>query len=193
MGYGSLHFLCHLRSRNLKRMQQTGERKTSQEKSVLALRSQIIPSYKYGDEDKLKNGEKKGHQLQLYSFPQIVVATDNFSSSNKIGQGGFGPVFKGILPDGQHVAVKRLSRSSGQGPVEFKNEIALIAELQHMNLVKLLGYCIQGEEMMLIYEYMLNKSLDSFLFDPTKRELLDCKRQIHIVEGIAQGLLSILE
>ncbi|XP_075658273.1 G-type lectin S-receptor-like serine/threonine-protein kinase CES101 isoform X3 [Castanea sativa] len=116
-------------------------------------------------------------------------ATDNFSAESKLGEGGFGPVYKGALPEGREIAVKRLSRNSGQGLVEFKNELILIAKLQHMNLVKLLGCCFQGEEKMLIYEFMPNKSLDSFLFDPTKSYLLDWKIRVNIIEGIAQGLL----
>ncbi|GLU09101.1 hypothetical protein SLE2022_259770 [Rubroshorea leprosula] len=128
-------------------------------------------------------------ELSLFELAIISRATNDFSSHNKLGEGGFGPVYKGTLPDGKEIAVKRLSRSSGQGLVEFKNEVALIAKLQHRNLVKLLGCCVQGEEKMLIYEYMPNKSLDFFIFDNTRRNLLDWSRRLHIICGIARGLL----
>uniref|UniRef100_A0A2N9FCL3 non-specific serine/threonine protein kinase n=2 Tax=Fagus sylvatica TaxID=28930 RepID=A0A2N9FCL3_FAGSY len=104
-------------------------------------------------------------RTNLKDLSTIASATDNFAMNNKLGEGGFGPVYKGILEDGQEIAVKRLSRSSGQGLNEFKNEVRLIAKLQHRNLVKLLACCIQGEEKMLVYEYMPNRSLDSFIFD----------------------------
>ncbi|KAI5311267.1 hypothetical protein L3X38_000405 [Prunus dulcis] len=86
-------------------------------------------------------------------------------NANKLGEGGFGPVYKGkLLPQGQEIAVKRLSKISRQGLNEFKNEISVICRLQHRNLVRLLGCCIEAEESILIYEYMPNKSLDSFIF-----------------------------
>nr|XP_009796862.1 PREDICTED: G-type lectin S-receptor-like serine/threonine-protein kinase At4g03230 [Nicotiana sylvestris] len=94
----------------------------------------------------------------------ILAATDNFSNAIKLGQGGFGPVYKGIFPGEKEIAVKRLSTHSGQGIDEFKNEVTLIAKLQHRNLVRLLGYCINKTEQILLYEYMLNKSLDTFIF-----------------------------
>ncbi|KAL2496254.1 G-type lectin S-receptor-like serine/threonine-protein kinase [Forsythia ovata] len=106
----------------------------------------------------------KSTDLPLLDLYTITKATDNFSINNKLGEGGFGPVYKGLLEDGQEIAVKRLSRNSFQGLDEFKNEVICIAKLQHRNLVKLLGCCIQGEEKMLIYEYMPNRSLDLFLF-----------------------------
>ncbi|PHU04457.1 G-type lectin S-receptor-like serine/threonine-protein kinase [Capsicum chinense] len=99
-----------------------------------------------------------GSELTFFSFSGVAAATGNFSSENMLGQGGFGPVYKGKLQCGEEIAVKRLSRKSGQGVEEFKNEIMLIAKLQHRNLVRLLGCCIEGEEKMLLYEYMPNES-----------------------------------
>ncbi|XP_010247751.1 PREDICTED: G-type lectin S-receptor-like serine/threonine-protein kinase RKS1 [Nelumbo nucifera] len=128
-------------------------------------------------------------ELSFFDLSVVVAATDNFSSSNKLGQGGFGPVYKGRLSNGQEIAVKRLSKYSGQGIVEFKNEVMLIAKLQHRNLVRLLGCCIQDEEKMLIYEYMPNKSLDYFLFDETRRQLLQWEKRLEIIVGIARGVL----
>lgn len=93
-----------------------------------------------------------------------MKATDNFSTDNKLGEGGFGPVYKGVLENGQEIAVKRLSKTSKQGVDELKNEVILIAKLQHRNLVRTLGCCAEGEESMLIYEYMPNNSLDFILF-----------------------------
>ncbi|KAH9651433.1 G-type lectin S-receptor-like serine/threonine-protein kinase [Citrus sinensis] len=116
-------------------------------------------------------------------------ATDNFSEENKLGEGGFGPVYKGKLLNGEEVAVKRLSSKSGQGLEEFKNEMMLIAKLQHRNLVRLFGCCIEQGEKISIYEYMANKSLDFFIFDPARKDLLDWTTRVRIIEGVAQGLL----
>ncbi|XP_027338397.1 G-type lectin S-receptor-like serine/threonine-protein kinase At4g03230 [Abrus precatorius] len=131
--------------------------------------------------------------LQVFSYSDIVLATDGFSIEKKLGQGGYGPVYKGILPDGQEIAVKKLSKASTQGFEEFKTEVMLTARLQHVNHVRLLGYYIDGEEQMLIYEYMPNKSLDFYLFDPMRKFLLDWGKRIDIIEGIIQGLLYLQE
>ncbi|KGN64608.2 hypothetical protein Csa_013124 [Cucumis sativus] len=125
----------------------------------------------------------------LYDFTKIETATNYFSFSNKIGEGGFGPVYKGMLPCGQEIAVKRLAEGSSQGQTELRNEVLLISKLQHRNLVKLLGFCIHQQETLLVYEYMPNKSLDYFLFDDKKRSLLGWKKRLDIIIGIARGLL----
>ncbi|OIV93169.1 hypothetical protein TanjilG_20831 [Lupinus angustifolius] len=127
--------------------------------------------------------------LPFFDLSSIAAATDNFSTDNKLGQGGFGSVYKGQLSNGMTIAVKRLSKYSGQGIEEFKNEVVLISKLQHRNLVRILGCCVQGEEKMLIYEYLPNKSLDSFIFDETKRSLLDWGKRFDIICGIARGIL----
>ncbi|XP_025800492.1 putative cysteine-rich receptor-like protein kinase 30 isoform X3 [Panicum hallii] len=151
-----------------------------------------------------------------YDYSHIKEATNNFSVGNKLGQGGFGHVYKGRLSSGIKIAVKRLETCSLQGLLEFQNEIQLISKLQHKNLVKLLGYCTKGEqEKMLVYEYMENKSLDCFIFGKTHRfymcnavysmstalinytpfadnvkgAQLNWSKRMHIIDGVAQGLL----
>ncbi|KAJ6791010.1 receptor-like serine/threonine-protein kinase SD1-8 [Iris pallida] len=140
--------------------------------------------------DKLDEDDKrKDLDLPLFSFGTIAAATESFSTENQLGQGGFGPVYKGILYGDKEIAVKRLAKSSQQGAEEFKNEVMLIAKLQNRNLVRLLGCCIQGEERMLIYEYMPNKSLDAFLFEREKAALLEWRTRYQIIVGITRGLL----
>ncbi|KAG2318536.1 hypothetical protein Bca52824_011749 [Brassica carinata] len=124
-----------------------------------------------------------------YDFKTIEAATKNFSSSNKLGEGGFGEVYKGTLSSGTEVAVKRLSKMSGQGTREFRNEAVLVSKLQHRNLVRLLGFCLEREEKILMYEFVSNKSLDYFLFDPEKQGQLDWTRRYKIIGGIARGIL----
>lgn len=182
-----LGYLLYLRKRKLKLLQNDEGVETKQDHALL--NQQMMPSNKFGSSDRLKRSKTSHNDFQQYSFSEVYAATDYFAPANKLGEGGFGPVYKGILPDGRQIAVKRLSRNSGQGLEEFMNEITLIAGLQHTNLVKLLGCCIQGEEKMLIYEYMPNRSLDSFLFDLAKRKLLDWNKRLNIIEGVAQGLL----
>uniref|UniRef100_A0A2C9U4Q8 non-specific serine/threonine protein kinase n=1 Tax=Manihot esculenta TaxID=3983 RepID=A0A2C9U4Q8_MANES len=132
---------------------------------------------------------RESPDLPIFNLRAVSAATNNFSPVNKLGKGGFGTVYKGQLPHGQEIAVKRLSHSSGQGISEFKNEVMLIARLQHRNLIKLLGCCIQREERMLIYEYLPNKSLDYFIFDQRQRSILDWNKRFDIIVGIARGIL----
>ncbi|PON42750.1 Serine/threonine protein kinase [Parasponia andersonii] len=184
-----IFFLCYLRRRKSTQigidMSQSGLRKS------LRLLSRFLGS-KGTNKDKVRNEQELSREdireLPLLSFSCVSDSTDNFSLANKLGEGGFGPVYKGKLL-GHDIAVKRLSKSSGQGFEEFRNEVHLISELQHRNLVKLVGYCIHQEEKILIYEYMANKSLDSFIFGRKRGTALNWGQRMHIIEGIAQGLL----
>uniref|UniRef100_A0A0D9WZW8 Protein kinase domain-containing protein n=1 Tax=Leersia perrieri TaxID=77586 RepID=A0A0D9WZW8_9ORYZ len=124
----------------------------------------------------------------ILDLSTLRTATDNFSENNKLGEGGFGVVYKGSLPYGQDIAVKRLSQSSVQGMGELKNELVLVAKLQHKNLVRLVGVCLEDHERMLVYEYMPNRSLDTILFDPEKSSLLDWGRRLKIINGVARGM-----
>ncbi|KAL6844528.1 hypothetical protein ACP4OV_026201 [Aristida adscensionis] len=131
----------------------------------------------------------KNLDFPFISFNDIVMATDNFCDSNMLGKGGFGKVYKGMLQGTKEVAVKRLSKESRQGTEEFRNEVVLIASLQHKNLVKLLGCCIHEDEMLLVYEYLPNKSLDYFLFDTARKSMLQWPTRFKIIKGVARGIM----
>ncbi|KAL7102741.1 hypothetical protein ACP275_08G137100 [Erythranthe tilingii] len=150
----------------------------------------------------LLQGKKKirkgfeGVELQTiaFSLKRIKIATNDFDASNKIGEGGFGPVYKGLLPDRTVIAVKKLSSGSRQGNREFLNEIGMISCVQHPNLVKLYGCCIEGDQLLLVYEYMENNSLANVLFDSNKSQLiLDWATRFKICIGIARGLAFLHE
>ncbi|XP_050935987.1 cysteine-rich receptor-like protein kinase 44 isoform X1 [Cucumis melo] len=128
-----------------------------------------------------------------YDFDTIRIGTDKFSDENKVGEGGFGAVYKGKLPNGRIVAVKRLSQASRQGDVEFKNEVVLLSKLRHRNLVKLLGFSFKENEELLIYEFLQNASLQKFIFDPLKPGGLDWTTRYKIIEGITRGLVYLHE
>ncbi|XP_072987616.1 cysteine-rich receptor-like protein kinase 10 [Typha latifolia] len=129
----------------------------------------------------------------LFSLATLKSATDDFSDANKLGEGGFGPVYKGILQNGQEIAVKRLSRRSKQGLEELKNEVFLVAKLQNRNLVRLMGCCLEQQEKLLVYEYVPNKSLDKILFDPVQQEQLDWGIRYKIIERIGRAVLYLHE
>ncbi|XP_042478334.1 cysteine-rich receptor-like protein kinase 10 isoform X2 [Macadamia integrifolia] len=145
------------------------------------------------DPSKENGGNTIEAESLQFDFSTVLTATDNFADVNKIGEGGFGEVFKGKFPNGQEIAVKRLSRYSRQGAEEFKNEVLLVAKLQHRNLVRLLGFCLEGEEKILIYEFVPNKSLDYALFNPENCVQLDWQSRYKIISGIARGLLYLHE
>ncbi|KAJ6893264.1 receptor-like protein kinase [Populus alba x Populus x berolinensis] len=148
----------------------------------------FIRTRKQREKERIENEIESAESLQ-FAFSTIRDATEDFSEKNKLGQGGFGAVYKGMLADGQAIAVKKLSSNSGQGEVEFKNEVRLLAKLHHRNLVRLLGFCLEGTEKLLIYEFVPNSSLDQFIHDPNKRFILDWDKRYKIIEGIARGIL----
>ncbi|KAL7244061.1 hypothetical protein ACSBR1_016315 [Camellia fascicularis] len=173
------------------RHQRSNRTRKDEEKSQSALLQELAnpPSVDINQEGEFVSSQ----ELPFMELATIKAATGNFSDTNKLGQGGFGTVYKGQLLDGREVAVKRLSSCSEQGLEEFTNEVLLILKLQHKNLVRLLGFCIDGEEKLLIYEYMPNGSLDVFLFDPRKRVPMNWSRRLNIINGIARGMLYLHE
>ncbi|XP_030967402.1 probable LRR receptor-like serine/threonine-protein kinase At1g56140 isoform X1 [Quercus lobata] len=142
------------------------------------------------------NDDEELHEIDAktftFNYTELRTATEDFNPDNKLGEGGFGPVYKGTLKDGRGIAVKQLSVTSHQGENQFINEIATISEVQHRNLVKLYGCCIEGDKKLLVYEYLENKSLDLALFG--NRTLnLDWSTRFDICLGVARGLAYLHE
>ncbi|XP_059282014.1 G-type lectin S-receptor-like serine/threonine-protein kinase At1g11410 [Lycium ferocissimum] len=160
--------------------------KEDQFTSLITLKRNLA-SYENSSRSNEMDGSEHADVL-IFDLSTITSATDDFSDANKLGEGGFGSVYKGQLNNGQEIAVKRLSKNSGQGVEEFKNEVTLIARVQHRNLVRLFGCCIQRGEKTLVYEYLPNKGLDNFIFDKTKGSQLDWRKRFDIIVGIARGL-----
>ncbi|CAN0914719.1 G-type lectin S-receptor-like serine/threonine-protein kinase At4g03230 [Linum grandiflorum] len=167
----------------LQRMKRKAKKDAKEKDMAFRLYDSEKGTKEFGEDD------QKVIDVPFFDLKCIQSATDFFCISNKLGQGGFGPVYKGKFPGGQEIAVKRLSSGSTQGLEEFKNEVVLIAKLQHRNLVRLLGFCVEGSEKMLLYEYMPNKSLDFFIFDQSRSVLLNWEVRFNIIMGIARGML----
>ncbi|CAN1124104.1 Cysteine-rich receptor-like protein kinase 10 [Linum perenne] len=152
----------------------------------------LIPGTYYcffGRRDRrIKGDDDSSSETLSIPFTVLQEATCKFSDENKLGQGGFGVVYKGKMLDGKEVAVKRLLTSSSQGLEELKTEVMLVAKLEHTNLVRLLGFCIQGKEKLLVYEYLPSGSLDHLLFDRRKKSRLNWETRYKIIVGIARGM-----
>eukprot|EP00252_Welwitschia_mirabilis_P011790 TRINITY_DN26215_c0_g1_i3.p1 TRINITY_DN26215_c0_g1~~TRINITY_DN26215_c0_g1_i3.p1 ORF type:complete len:580 (-),score=53.46 TRINITY_DN26215_c0_g1_i3:681-2420(-) len=129
--------------------------------------------------------------LKIFAIGELKIATNNFNDALKLGQGGFGAVYKGILPDGKAIAVKKLSAQSFRGNKEAMNEIQLLAQVQHRNLVNIVGCCIDGSDSILVFEYFSNGSLEQHLFG--RRKHLDWHGRYNILVGIAKGLVYLHE
>ncbi|BAT74262.1 hypothetical protein LR48_Vigan46s000200 [Vigna angularis] len=157
----------------------------------------FVKHFKFGSSkegsDEADIQKMAAQEQKIFAYETLASVTKNFSDIHKLGEGGFGPVYKGKLNDGREIAVKKLSHSSNQGKKEFMNEAKLLARVQHRNVVNLVGYCVHGNEKLLVYEYVAHESLDKFLFKLQKREKLDWKRRLGIITGVAKGLLYLHE
>ncbi|XP_019185434.1 PREDICTED: cysteine-rich receptor-like protein kinase 2 [Ipomoea nil] len=123
-----------------------------------------------------------------YRYKDLKAATKGFSEENKLGQGGFGDVYKGTLKNGDVVAVKKLAMISSRAKADFETEVRLITNVHHRNLIRLLGCSAKGEELLLVYEYMANASLDRYIYGD-KRGMLNWKQRVNIILGTAMGLV----
>ncbi|XP_030479933.1 probable LRR receptor-like serine/threonine-protein kinase At1g56140 isoform X1 [Cannabis sativa] len=161
---------------------------------VVGLALLLLVFYKRRKYDEDDNEELLGigPKPDTFSYAELRAATGDFSSANKLGEGGFGHVYKGTLSDGKEVAVKQLSVASNHGKGQFMAEIATISVVQHRNLVKLYGCCIQGNRRILVYEYLHNRSLDQALFGKNNLHL-DWPTRFNICLGIARGLAYLHE
>ncbi|CAN4094374.1 unnamed protein product [Withania somnifera] len=133
-----------------------------------------------------------GFSQSTFTYEELVRATDGFSDANLLGQGGFGYVHKGILPNGKEVAVKQLKAGSGQGEREFQAEVEIISRVHHKHLVSLVGYCITGVQRMLVYEFVPNNTLE-FHLHGKGRPPLDWPTRLKIAIGSAKGLAYLHE
>ncbi|XP_020082036.1 probable serine/threonine-protein kinase PBL21 [Ananas comosus] len=148
----------------------------------------LVDSSENGRKEPLISGERNGC-ARSFTFKDLAIATQNFKEANLIGAGGFGRVFKGRIDSGKVVAIKQLNREGLQGSKEFLVEILMLIMLQHPNLVSLIGYCAEGDERLLVYEYMPKGSLEDQLFDLTPaKEPLDWNTRMKIAVGAAKGL-----
>ncbi|CAH9129938.1 unnamed protein product [Cuscuta epithymum] len=133
--------------------------------------------------------ESGNSNAKTFTFRELASATKNFRQECLIGEGGFGKVFKGTLPNGEVVTVKRLDRTGAHNSKEFSVEVLVLTLLNHPNLLNLIGYCADGEQRLLVYEYMPIGCLQTHLFDiPEHKEPLNWSTRMKIASGIAQGL-----
>ncbi|XP_060196261.1 cysteine-rich receptor-like protein kinase 2 isoform X2 [Lycium barbarum] len=128
-----------------------------------------------------------------FKYSTLDKATGSFNEADKLGQGGFGTVYKGVLADGREIAVKRLFSNNKHRAAEFYNEVNIISSVEHKNLVRLLGCNCSGPDSLLVYEFLPNQSLDRFIFDPVKGKALNWEKRLEIIIGTTEGLVYLHE
>ncbi|XP_021803900.1 proline-rich receptor-like protein kinase PERK1, partial [Prunus avium] len=137
-------------------------------------------------------GYTLGFSKSTFTYEELALATEGFSDSNLLGQGGFGYVHKGVLPNGKEVAVKQLKAGSGQGEREFQAEVEIISRVHHRHLVSLVGYCMTGSERLLVYEFVPNKTME-FHLHGKGQPTMDWPTRLKIALGSAKGLAYLHE
>ncbi|KAL2479758.1 Proline-rich receptor-like protein kinase PERK1 [Abeliophyllum distichum] len=137
-------------------------------------------------------GMALGFSKSTFTYDELAMATDGFSNANLLGQGGFGYVHRGVLPNGKEVAVKQLKAGSGQGEREFQAEVEIISRVHHKHLVSLVGYCITGTHRLLVYEFVPNDTLE-FHLHGKGRPTMDWRARLKIALGAAKGLAYLHE
>ncbi|KAK7317636.1 hypothetical protein RJT34_02040 [Clitoria ternatea] len=152
-----------------------------------------IQKKRRGPNDVEKLAKSLQHNSLNFKYSTLDKATGSFDEANKLGQGGFGTVYKGVLPDGREIAIKRLYFNNRHRVADFYNEVNIISSVEHKNLVRLLGCCCSGPESLLVYEFLPNKSLDHFIFDVNKGRELHWDKRYDIIIGTAEGLVYLHE
>ncbi|XP_077244195.1 cysteine-rich RLK (RECEPTOR-like protein kinase) 2 [Tasmannia lanceolata] len=152
-----------------------------------------IQNKRKGSNDAVKLAKTLTKSSLNFKYSVLEKATGSFDIANKLGQGGFGTVYKGVLPDGREIAVKRLFFNNKHRAGDFYNEVNIISSVEHKNLVRLLGCSCSGPESLLVYEYLHNKSLDRFVFDPDKGKALNWEKRFQIIIGTVEGLVYLHE
>ncbi|KAF2286719.1 hypothetical protein GH714_023955 [Hevea brasiliensis] len=152
-----------------------------------------VGSRSWGSNDAHKLVKTLNDSSLNFKYSTLEKATGSFDDGNKLGQGGFGSVYKGVLPDGREIAVKRLFFNNRHRAADFYNEVNMISSVEHKNLVRLLGCSCSGPESLLVYEFLPNKSLDRFIFDQNKGKALTWEKRYDIIIGTAEGLVYLHE
>ncbi|KAJ0489601.1 putative protein kinase RLK-Pelle-DLSV family [Helianthus annuus] len=160
---------------------------------VYVWKDRYIQKKRKGYYDAKKMAKMLNDSSLNFKYSTVEKATGKWDESNKLGQGGFGTVYKGVLSDGREIAVKRLFFNNKFRAADFYNEVNMISSVQHKNLVRLLGCSCSGPESILIYEYLPNMSLDHFIFDATKGRNLNWEKRYNIIIGTAEGLVYLHE
>lgn len=161
--------------------------------AVYIWKHRYIQKKRKGSYDAKKLAKMLNDSSLNFKYSTVERATGNWDESNKLGQGGFGTVYKGVLPDGREIAVKRLFFNNKFRAADFYNEVNMISSVEHKNLVRLLGCSCSGPESILVYEYLPNMSLDRFIFDSTKGKALNWEKRFDIIIGTAEGLVYLHE